>query len=225
MKKALALFLAVLMVLSLAACGKKAPAPADVAGYVLDAFKKQDAETLKKYYAGNVDDLAMEDEALGLDESDPEMKAAAQALMDKALSFDYKLGEAKVDGDKATVPVTFTTYHFGEAFAGYFAEVFSSALMQAFSEEGESSQEDLEKEMAAKLKTLIDGLDKKDATAQGELTLTKNSSGEWIADEFTEDLVDAVFGNMSAEMESAMGDLFSGWVDEAEDEAEDEPQP
>ncbi|MBQ5952151.1 MAG: hypothetical protein IJL66_08395 [Lachnospiraceae bacterium] len=208
MKKILALLLALTMVLSLAACGggSKTPTkPNEVAAALLEAIKKQDTETAKKYYAGEDLDFSLDGEDLGVED-----KEVTEKLVKKLMDFDYKLGDAKVDGDKATIATEFKTYDIGPAMAEFVSDLFSQALAMAFSgeEDSEAKIDELSKELTKKLVEKVDGLKEKSVTTNADMTLTKNSEGKWIVDEFSKEFGNAMLGDLEKAMEDAMGGMF-----------------
>ena len=108
--------------------------------------------------------------------------------MDKVLEFDYQLGEEKIDGDKATVETTITTYPFGEIFTGIVADF----IPQAF------ANPDMTDDDASALldQLLMDALDKADKTYSKTITIElSQEDGEWVVQE-SDEMSNALTGGM-----------------------------
>lgn len=192
MKRAVSLLTAALLVFSLGACGK-APAPTEVLDQTLQAIKAQDQEKLAAYYDGDISDIKVTPE----DGEDTFSKELTKDLEEKFLAFTYKLENEKIDGDKATVDATVTTYPFGEIFTKVFSEFLAEALSLAFSSSGEPD----DAAMNAKMEE-ITSKNLKEAKADYVKTvtvhLTKTDKG-WIVDEEgNDDLFDALTGGLAS---------------------------
>jgi len=168
MKKKVTILLLALCLVFLAACGSASPS---------DALKA-DMENAKS----SPDEIM---EGIGDDGFGEE---ATQALIDKVLEFDYKLGEEKIDGDTATVEVTITTYPLGEIFSTVITELMSNM------EELSTMSED---ELTAWMdETLMGLLDKAEKTYTSEVTVTlKKQDGNWVVQE-SDELSNALTGGM-----------------------------
>ncbi|MDY5661223.1 MAG: hypothetical protein SPG07_01185, partial [Coriobacteriales bacterium] len=133
MKKVIALIASVVAVCTLAVSlvGCSSASPQDVTTATLDEIKALDFEgnmaELKTSIEQGVKEAAGTDVELTDDE-----QAVVNKLLNKMCDFDYTLGDATVDGDHASVPVTFTTYDIKGAFTSsmrsYLQNVYASAL-------------------------------------------------------------------------------------------------
>lgn len=168
MKKSLVLLL-VLCLVMLTACGSSGPS----------AALKADLENAK----------ASPEEIIGEMGEDGFGEAATKALIDKVLQFDYELGEEVVDGDKATVETTITTYPFGEIFSN----VVTNFIAQAFANAGNMTDEDMNELMD---KLLIEELNKAEKTYKKTIKIElEQEDGVWVVQESTE-MSNALTGGM-----------------------------
>lgn len=169
MKKVLIILLILCMVF-MTACGPKTPT---------DALKA-DIENAKN----NPEDIIGDIGENGFGEE------ATEALVDKVLQFDYKLGEEVINEEEgtATVETTITTYPFGTIFSNMmttlFSEVFANPNM---------TDAQLEERMDA---LLIEGLKgaEKSYTKTIKIQL-KQENGTWVVQESNE-MADALTGGM-----------------------------
>ena len=103
MKKVISLMLALVLALSLTACGGKASGPEGVVSQFCKGLQELDEKAIAQCFE-NGDDLELSD----LEDVDSD-DAVAQKIMDFMKScagrLKYQVGEATVDGDTATVPV------------------------------------------------------------------------------------------------------------------------
>ena len=167
MKKVSILLLALCLIF-MTACGTASPT---------DALKA-DLENAK----------SSPDEIIGQLGEDGFGEEATQALVDKVLEFDYQLGEEKIDGDKATVETTITTYPFGEIFTG----IVDDFITQAF------ANPDMTDDDASALldQLLMDALDKADKTYSKTITIElSQEDGEWVVQE-SDEMSNALTGGM-----------------------------
>lgn len=167
MKKVSILLLALCLIF-MTACGTASPT---------DALKA-DLENAK----------SSPDEIIGQLGEDGFGEEATQALVDKVLEFDYQLGEEKIDGDKATVETTITTYPFGEIFTS----IVGDFVTQAF------ANPDMTDDDASALldQLLMDALDKADKTYSKTITIElSQEDGEWVVQE-SDEMSNALTGGM-----------------------------
>ncbi len=167
MKKVSILLLALCLIF-MTACGTASPT---------DALKA-DLENAK----------SSPDEIIGQLGEDGFGEEATQALVDKVLEFDYQLGEEKIDGDKATVETTITTYPFGEIFTGIVADFITQAFANPDMTDDDSS--------ALLDQLLMDALDKADKTYSKTITIElSQEDGEWVVQE-SDEMSNALTGGM-----------------------------
>lgn len=130
MKKVISLMLALVLALSLTACGGKA-GPEGVVGRFCKGLQELDEEAIAQCFE-NGDDLELSD----LEDVDSD-DAVAQKIMDFMKScagrLKYQVGEATVGGDTATVPVEFTYVNAGTLMTEILTEYISQAWSLALS--------------------------------------------------------------------------------------------
>ena len=167
MKKVSILLLALCLIF-MTACGTASPT---------DALKA-DLENAK----------SSPDEIIGQLGEDGFGEEATQALVDTVLEFDYQLGEEKIDGDKATVETTITTYPFGEIFTGIVADFITQAFANPDMTDDDAS--------ALLDQLLMDALDKADKTYSKTITIElSQEDGEWVVQE-SDEMSNALTGGM-----------------------------
>lgn len=168
MKKTLVLLL-VMCLLVLTSCGSSGPT----------AALKADLENAK----------ASPEEIMGEMGEDGFGEKATEALIDKVLEFEYELGEEVIDGDKATVETTITTYPFGQIFSN----VVTNFISQAFANAGNMSDEDMNNLMD---KLLMDELNKAEKTYTKTIQIElEQEDGVWVVQEGVE-MSNALTGGM-----------------------------
>ena len=212
--KHIATILAIMLVIFFLGGCSSTPTPTQTADTFLQAIKAQDGEALAGVYANKELDLL---DAAAESEEDEEAEDTGltqvyeEQMVPKMLDFDYELSNEQIDGDKATVDVTVTTYSIGDAFTAFFSDYISQAFMLAFSDTSEE-------EMDALATTLLSGklanLTEKNYEKTATLSLTKVDD-KWVVDELAtgSDIVDALTGGLVTSfgnMESA----FSAWDEE-----------
>ena len=130
MKKVISLMLALVLALSLTACGGKT-GPEGVVGQFCKGLQELDEKAIAQCFE-NGDDLELS-ELEDVDSDD----AVAQKIMDFMKScagrLKYQVGEATVDGDTATVPVEFTYVNAGSLMTEILTEYISQAWSLALS--------------------------------------------------------------------------------------------
>ena len=131
MKKVISLMLALVLALSLTACGGKASGPEGVVSQFCKGLQELDEKAIAQCFE-NGDDLELSD----LEDVDSD-DAVAQKIMDFMKScagrLKYQVGEATVDGDTATVPVEFTYVNAGSLMKDILTEYISQAWSLALS--------------------------------------------------------------------------------------------
>lgn len=220
-KAAVALLLVLVMALALAGCGKKAQekpeekekvketAPSEVVTEFFDAVKKQDSETIKKVYADG--EFIIGDFTTELNET-----TGAQAfgftnefiekIQDKMRDFDYKIGDEKVDGDKAVVTVDLTTYNLGDCVGEWWSEFVNTPVENSDS----LDDEDYTGISIDLLSKAIDDAEK-DYEESVDITLSKKD-GNWIVDNLdgNDKFVDAFTGGIMPALDELEEELMTG---------------
>ena len=222
MKKVTALLLAIVATAALAigmvGCSGPAPSPeptpSDAVTGLLDAVKAQDAEAFAKYYAGeapeSLDFKAMMESEESFKELSDEQKAMIETIVNKVLDFDYAVDNEQVDGDKATVDVTFTTYDFAGTVETLMGTIMSEAMsMQAT---GDTDQAAAEQAALESIQKVLDGLTSKDVSSTVTVDVAKDAEGNWKVSEITDEeramkIGDAVLGGLVTKLQGLMEQL------------------
>lgn len=212
MKKVIALIASIVAVciLAVSLVGCSSASPQDVTTATLDEIKAQDFEgnmaELKTSIEQGVKEAAGTDVELTDDE-----QAVVNKLLNKMCDFDYTLGDASVDGDHASVPVTFTTYDIKGTFTSSMRSYLQNVYASALSTGTVPSQQEIVAQYFSELSTAIDALEEKSVTAQGTITLTK-TDGAWTVDELDSTTLNAMFGgivDVPTEMSSIGNEFIS----------------
>lgn len=212
MKKIIALILSLTLCFSLTGCGS--PSPTKITTTFLDAVKAQDAASVEKVYLGDSDDVNTSDEIVDEDTSEESETEIEQklgtAMEEKLFAFDYEVSNEVIDGDKATVDVTITTYDMGMATTSALGEYMSQAIGLAFAGASEEQMENLSMKLFL---DKISALTEKDYTKTVKVHLEKVDD-EWRLSKFSDDepIVDALSGGMQSAVNN-----FSEAFDETED--------
>lgn len=212
MKKIFALILSLTLCFSLTGCGS--PSPTKVTTTFLEAVKAQDVASVEKVYLGNSDDVNASDEIVDEDDSEEPKTETEQKLWDtineKLFVFDYDVANEVIDGDKATVDVTITTYDLGMATTSALGEYMSQAIGLAFAGASEEQMENLSMTLFI---DKISALTEKNYTKTVKVHLEKVDD-QWKLSKFSDDepIVDALSGGMQSAL-----DNFSEAFDETED--------
>lgn len=211
MRKVIALIASIVAVciLAVSLVGCSSASPQDVTTATLDEIKAQDFE-------GNMAELKTSieqgvKEAAGIDvELTDDEQAVVNKLLNKMCDFDYTLGDATVNGDHASVPVTFTTYDIKGAFTSSMRSYLQNVYASALSTGAVPSQQDIVAQYFTELSTAIDALAEKSVTAQGTITLTK-TDGNWTVDELDSTTANAMFGGIG-DVPDEMGSVANEFV-------------
>ena len=211
MRKVIALIASIVAVciLAVSLVGCSSASPQDVTTATLDEIKAQDFE-------GNMAELKTSieqgiKEAAGIDvELTDDEQAVVNKLLNKMCDFDYALGDATVNGDHASVPVTFTTYDIKGAFTSSMRSYLQNVYASALSIGTVPSQQDIVAQYFTELSTAIDALAEKSVTAQGTITLTK-TDGNWTVDELDSTTANAMFGGIG-DVPDEMGSVANEFV-------------
>lgn len=133
MKRVISLMLALVLALSLTACGGKSSGPEGVVGQFCKGLQNLDEKAIAQCFE-NGDDLDLSD-LEDVDSDDATSQKIMEFMKSCAGQMKYQVGEATVDGDTATVPVEFTYVNAGtlmtEILTEYISEAWSLALSGA----------------------------------------------------------------------------------------------
>lgn len=198
MKKVISLMLALVLALSLTACGGKT-GPEGVVGQFCKGLQELDEKTIAQCFE-NGDDLELS-ELEDVDSDD----AVAQKIMDFMKScagrLKYQVGEATVDGDTATVPVEFTYVNAGtlmtEILTEYISQAWSLALSGADDEKLAAAFEEVfdEKTTGADFPTLTATLTIPCVqTSDGWKISSSADSSEELSDQLLDILTSNIYG-------------------------------
>ncbi len=183
MKKLLSLIAVLIMALSLCACGT--PSPSETVDTFLTAVKAQDSDSLKSVYGEDFSFVGATDYAEGDLET---------LLIEKLTAFDYEITGEKIDGDKATVTVEFTTYPIGEALKDSMEDYLTEAFTLAFTG---ASDEQIQELFFSIFEEELTELTEKDYNGTADITLTQTDDG-WEIDTIPEEgeFLNVLFGGL-----------------------------
>lgn len=197
-KKVCALVLTVCMLFSLSACGGSSRESAEaVVKNALDAVKDCDLDKMAEYWGG---------ETIGADDftddflDEDVLKAVFSGLA-------YEILDSEEGESAAAVQVKISNVDMAQAVKDTMAEIFSALLDEAFLEQMEQMTEEEAAQFFAD--TFLEVLQRSDS-ARVENTVTISLSlvdGEWVIDNASDDIVDALLGGISA-LDDMMTDLF-----------------
>jgi len=213
MKKFLAIFLAVVMVLGLAACGgPKEPGPEETVTAFMEGMKAFDLEAMQACTQEQFsEDNFFTDET----EEFPEL---FDYMKSNAAKIEYKIAGTDVTGDSAKVTVSTdyvdTSEVLKETFVEYFNLLFTVLGTEATEEEYEDSLKNI---LADKIANVPAGTITEDIV----FTLSKKDSG-WKITELPDQAAVAMSGNLEAGLEAA-GEHFSSMFEDAGWTSAEEP--
>lgn len=189
-KKFLALITAVVLSVTLAACGgSKADSPSATTETFLKAVKKQDQQTLKSVYLGDSDSIISDSD---IDASNTKVPID-QNLKSLLFDFDYAIQEEKTEGDTAVVTVEITTYPLGDVFTEWFQEFIAKAFsVDMIGAKSEDLQKDAMEALQKKFKNV-----KKTYKSKVDIHLEKKDA-DWKVSDFKGnlDFLNAVTGGI-----------------------------
>lgn len=209
MKRALAILIATLMIVSLTACGAS---PTSAAESFLNAVKAGDAEAIAEVYVESdfnilsaASDTTEEEEATEEESSDALTKVYEEELLPKMQDFDFEISNEQIDGDKATVDVTVKAYPIGNAFSAFFGEYMTQAFALAFSD---ASDEQLDSIAGGIMADQVSKLTEKTCKKTATMTLVKKDD-KWVVDKIDSDsdILDAISGGLVTTVKN----LDSAW--------------
>lgn len=209
MKKIIASVLAIALFLSLAGCGASSK-PEDVVSTYCNAMKNFDTETASQCMVSGDSDF---DDALTSDEEGDGANLGDERLIEylktNAAKMTFKVGTATVEGDTATVPVSFTYVDASAVISAALGEYITQALGLALSGADEATMEEL-------FTTIF--LEKAEATELGEVTSDITFRCEKVddtwkittpSDEDVAAISAVISGNITSVLES-MSESFEG---------------
>lgn len=178
MKKIIVTIITFILAVGLCSCG--GPTPTETVDSFLSAVKAEDSEVINSVYSSG--DFEFNNEIYDPDSDDEFTKELYESLIPKILEFEYEISNEKIEDDKATVDVKFTTYNIGSTLTSFMSEYVTQAMALAFSN---ASDEQIVSLGETLLKSKIDTMEK-NYTDTVSVSLTQKD-GTWIIDEFEED--------------------------------------
>lgn len=206
MKKICGLILAVVMVLSLAACGSQGK-PEDVVTTFCEAMKNFDSESASSCFADGVvpPDLSVDSEDLGEEMGSEEI---VQYLKDCAGKMTYKVNAAQVDGDKATVLVNITYTDISPVVTQAMGDYIAKAFEMAMSEGGEVDEAEAQQIFADILMESSKNVEAQSAAIDVTFDCEK-VNGEWKLSQMSDDTLNSLFSVLSSNFLSAIEGVVS----------------
>jgi uncharacterized lipoprotein YehR (DUF1307 family) len=213
MKRLLSIILTLALVLLLAGCADK---PDTVVSDYCNALKSFDFDTAATYMADGAEDFEnpFDDEEL---KDDVLSEQIISHLKENAAKITYKISETKVDGDKATVNVTFSYADVSPIIEAAFSKFITEALGLAFSGADESEIENMFSTIfAEKIESVTPGT----ATADVVFNCVK-ADGNWKISDFSEEdgetIGNVLLGNFISAFEGLGGEDVDTDAEEAEE--------
>ena len=206
MKRFLACILALTMVLSLAACGGKAPGPDSIVTKFCDAMKKSDYETMKTCLKTSSEDF---DDLESGETGDEEMDFLLDYVKDKNKEMTYKVESVEENDNQGTVKVTFNYNDMSPVVIAALGEYLQQAFAMIFTDVSEE-------EMSTLFETIftekLQSVETTKAEATVEFKCEKGENG-WLISEVPDDALHVMTCNVAKAFEG-MGDID---LDEEED--------
>lgn len=199
MRKVLASFLTVIMLVSLVGCGT-ASKPEPTVTKFCDALKTFDMETASSCFVSGNSDIENPYTEENTDEQDLFTEQAVEYLTNCAKEMTYVLGETTTDGDKAIIPVTFTYVDASPVITAAMGEYITQAFALMLSGADESVIEDL-------FGTIF--MEKTESTSTGTATVIIefvciNQDGGWKIQELSDDVQYEINNIISCNMTKAL---------------------
>lgn len=211
-KKGRAAIIAVVIVAALVVAGifyfafRPSASPSETVDTALAAVQSQNMTTFQSSCTSDVTDFESElssalsstigvnDLESATDSLNDQQKQALEELKSKLVDFDYEIGDEQIDGDTATVEVTFTTYNF----SSFFQKVVGDYVLQSADTtfDGSSiSARDAATLFADLVSDNLSDLGDKNVETQTTFTL-KKEDGAWKISEVSADNIDALTGGL-----------------------------
>lgn len=191
MKKTLCALLALLLALSVAACGKKVPTPAETVSAALDALKSGDMTAAAKTWGGSISSI----------ENSTDSDADIFKLLFKNLTYSV-LSETE-DGSAATVKVKLSNTDMSAVMGDVLAEAMQTALSSALSGK-EMDETETQKMVMDSLKDKMTNSSYGTAEKEVEFQLTM-TDGVWTLSQPDDTVIDALTGGLMSAGTSLLG--------------------
>ncbi len=196
MKRLVILSIAFMLMLTAVSCGSEKSSTNTPSNEVDDYLKKNKKEMKEEVNGLEKGQSEYLEEIFGLFEEsmvdfDENEKKLMRDVIKKVADFDYKIEKEKINGDKATVVVVFTTYNFGEKFENNLQELITEASQYTLED---MSEAELTKRLFI---NIFEALNDADKTFSAELEFKlKREDGKWKVEENIEDMTNILWGNM-----------------------------
>ena len=214
-------------------CAGEPATPSQVVDSALKTIVAHDYANLQQYYAGDASKLMQDAEQA---ESSPsynlgetakkltdEQKQRVLTACNKLAEFDYSLGAESIDGDTATVNVTFTNYDAGKAVQKLLQSYFTTMLSRAFSGSSASADASAEADqLVSAIENATSDLGEKNVTKDAVIKLQKDQNGEWkLADmegdkEYSKQLVNGMFGGVVDSVQDMASSMLSSMANSSD---------
>lgn len=205
MKKILAPFLAVVMAISLAGCNSSNKPESTVTNFC-DALKNYDLETASSYVVSGSSNI----ESPYTDENTSEQSLFTENLTkyvtNWAKEMTYVLGETAIDGDTATIPVTFTYVDASPVISETLKEYVNQAFTLVFSGADDFEAEDL---LCTIFMEKAESVSTETAMTTVEFVCIKQDK-EWKIQGFNNDALYGISNVISCNMAKAIASLGNG---------------
>ena len=199
MKKVLCVIIALVLILSLAACGGfKKGTPEATVDTLMSAIKVLDVEKIQSVMANSVDPSE-----IGLDSVPEALMKQVKAWLSK---MTYKIGTSTVNGESAEVPVDIKYIDASPVIKAALTEYMTQAVSMAL-----SGKEVTEEAMAQLLSDIIEDKVKteKTETAEASINIKLTKTGDdWKVSDISEEIVNVILSNMLKSIEEVFGGLL-----------------
>lgn len=197
-KKKTSILIVCVLLLSLVftGCGQKTETPEQAVTNALNAIKKLDIDTMRKYF--NDDGL------YGSDSGTDELLEDEEGINLLFGKMTFKIISSSTEGDNATVKTEITNIDMASVMVEYFDQAFSMVFSNALAGDGAKSDEEMEALTEQLFIDLIKREDNQMKTTTVDIKLTKNKNSWKI--ESNDELQDAIFGGMISSMEEMLGE-------------------
>ncbi len=199
LKRVFSISLAMVMILSLGACGPKRESAQSVAEKAILAVKNVDYATTQAYWGKG----ALEDVSKAADVEPDEQSSEIMKLLTKNLSYSITNSQEDEQAGTATVSVDFTNTNMSLVMAEYIKTAMSDIFTYAFlPEDQQPTDEELEQMYMEKLTELMSSDDNETVTKSVDITLTLVDDQWQIDTSNAAEVLDAMLGGILSYAES-----------------------
>lgn len=212
MKRVVSLALALLLALSLVGCsGSKPDTVVTTFCGAIQAFDFEKAATCMENGSEDLEDPYDDGEM----EEDLSSEQVMTYLKECASKMTYKIGESKVDGERAAVPVSFTYVDAGPVITSALGEYITQAFALAFSGADDAQMEELFSNIfMEKAESMETG------TASADVTFNcVKVNGDWKIAAFTDGAEEVITNILTSNIASAFEGFGEAFEDDSSEEA------